>query len=70
MKLEEGDLIQWKERDAYHTGRVLMFEGEPAYAGRYCTVNLVKHSYTGNIHAVSIFDCRPYPSSPILEPTK
>lgn len=70
MKLELGELVQWTDGDNHHTGRKMLYGGEPVEVDSHYGSVLVKHSYTGELHAVFSGDLSPYPSSPISEPTK
>lgn len=70
MRLELGELVQWTEDGKHHTGRRVIYGLDGVLVDDFYDRYLVKHSYTGELHAVFSGDLSPYPSSPIPEPTK
>ena len=44
MILTEGELVQWTDGDNHHTGRKMLYGGEPVEVDSHYGSVLVKHS--------------------------
>lgn len=72
MKCELGPAVQWTDGDAIHVGKIVLANGQHIIGRDDKGMNgsvLVAHACTRELEFVSYAALKPYPESPIEEPS-